>query len=43
MSASLWSANAIAHTKIIAVSLTAATLFAAVEITAQISNGNIKI
>lgn len=39
MNTSLWSANAVTHIKIIMVSLAAATLFAAVGITAQISNG----
>jgi hypothetical protein len=38
VNASLWSANAVTHTKIIVVSLAAATLFVA-GITTQISNG----
>lgn len=40
MNASLWSANAVTHAKIIVASLAAATLFAAVGITAQVSNGH---
>jgi len=40
LNASLWSANAVTHTKIIVASLAAATVFVAVGITAQISNGH---
>jgi hypothetical protein len=40
VNASIWSANAVTHTKIILVSLAAAILFAAVGITAQFSNRN---